>query len=315
MISVNDNVTKYVDKLLDREEELNVKSYYLENQATVIDCGIKSPGSIGAGIILASISLGGLGKISVVPAIIDEYYIHFSQAYINRPSIACLGSQKPAWKLKIEGYNGTAYGPARAISQKPKAIYTAIDYSDDSETAIINIESMALPGEKEIDAIAKQCNTDPECVVALVAPANSIASSVVNSTRTVEWAMNRLFQLGYNINDIITASSATPIAPIRSDEHEFLGSSFDSISYYGMAQIYAKCHDDRFKEATSISSKSYGKGFMTLVKESQGDLSKVDPAMFSPARLIVNGVQDGTLQGYGKLNAAMLMASYGLKKA
>ncbi|MCD1295725.1 methenyltetrahydromethanopterin cyclohydrolase [Methanocella sp. CWC-04] len=313
MISINDNVTRYIDEILDREEELNVKSYYLENQATVIDCGVNAVGSIGAGILYAMVSLGGFGKISMVPGIIDDYYLHFSQVYIDSPYLACLGSQKPAWKLKIEGYTGTAFGPARAISQKPKALYSAIDYTDDSETAIINIESQALPGEKEIDFIAKQCSTDPECVVALVAKPNSIAGSIVNSTRTVEWVLNRLYQLGYDTRNITSASSATPIAPVMSGEQESMGVSFDSIAYYGMAFLYAKCQDERFKDAVSASSKNYGKGFLSIMKESQGDYSKVDPAMFTTARLTVNGLEDGITKGYGKLNPSMLMTSYGLK--
>ncbi|HTX43369.1 MAG TPA: methenyltetrahydromethanopterin cyclohydrolase, partial [Methanocella sp.] len=46
---------------------------------------------------------------------------------------------------------------------------------------------------------------------------------------------------------------------------------------------------------------------------SQGDYSKVDSTMFAPAKLMVNGLQDGSLETYGKLNAVMLLESYGLK--
>ncbi len=314
MISVNESVTKYVDKLLDREEEFSIKSYYLENKATVIDCGVSATGSIGAGILYAMISLGGLGEVSVVPGIIDSNYFNFAQTYIDRPAIACLCCQKPAWKFKADGFAGTGYGPARTISQKPKAIFSAINYSDDAETAVINIETQTMPGVKELDYIAKQCSTDPECVVALIARPNSIVSSIVNSTRVVEWAMNRLFQMGYDVKDIMSASSACPVAPLKKEESDFIGASFDSIAYYGMAYFYAKNRDDKFKESTSMSSKSYGKCFKTLLKESQGDFSKIEPTMFAPARILVNGVQDGSMEAYGKLDPAMLLESYGLKR-
>jgi methenyltetrahydromethanopterin cyclohydrolase len=314
MISVNDSVTKYVDKLLDREEELGIKSNYLENKAMVIDCGVNSPGSIEAGILYSMISLGGLGNVTVVPGIIDNYYINFVQAIIDRPAIACLCSQKPAWKFKADGFAGTGYGPARAISQKPKNIFTAINYSDDSEIAVINIETQALPGTKELDYVARQCSTDPECVVALIARPNSIVNSIVNSTRVVEWAMNRLFQLGYDVKDIASASSVCPVSPLKKEESDFLGASFDSIAYYGMAYFYVKSRDDKFKDITSLSSRSYGKSFKTLLKESQGDFSKVDAAMYAPARILVNGMQDGSLEVYGKLDPLMLLESQGLKR-
>ena len=314
MISVNESVTKYVDKLLDSEEELGIRSHYLENKATVIDCGVNSPGSIGAGVLYSMISLGGLGTVSIVPGIIDNYYINFAQAIIDRPAIACLCSQKPAWKFKADGFAGTGYGPARTISQKPKNIFSVINYSDDAETAIINIETQAMPGAKELDYVARQCSTDPECVVALIARPNSIVSSVVNSTRVVEWAMNRLFQTGYDVKDILSASSVCPVSPLKKEEPDFLGASFDSIAYYGMAYFYARGRDDKFKDITSLSSKSYGKSFKALLKESQGDFSKVDPAMYAPARILVNGVQDGTLEAYGKLDPLMLLESQGLKR-
>jgi methenyltetrahydromethanopterin cyclohydrolase len=126
--------------------------------------------------------------------------------------------------------------------------------------------------------------------------------------------MNRLFQLGFDIKDISSASGACPIAPLKKDETDFVGSSFDSIAYYGMAYMYTTGHDDRFLEATSMSSKSYGKSFKSLLKESQGDYSKVDPTMFAAARIMVNGIQDGSLETYGKLDPAMLLESYGLKR-
>lgn len=314
MISINENVTKYVDQLLDTEEELGIKSYYLENRATVIDCGVNSAGSIGAGILYATISLGGLGRISMAPGIIDSNYINFIQTYVDKPAIACLCSQKPAWKFKADGFTGTGYGPARAIAQKPKAIYSALNYTDDAETAVINIETQTLPGTKELEYVAKQCSTDPECVVALVAKPRSMVSSIVNATRVIEWTLNRMFQLGYDTRDIISATGACPLAPMKAEEQDFIGASFDSIAYYGMSYLYAKGHDDKFKDVSSLSSKSYGKSFKALLKETQGDYSKIDPTMFAPARVAINGIQDGTIETYGKLDPGMLLASYGLKK-
>lgn len=313
MISINDNVTVFVDEILNKEEELNVKSYYLDNGATVIDCGIGMGGSMQAGILYSRISLGGLAKINIVPGIIDGIYLHFSQAFIDRPAIACLCSAKPAWKIKTEGYIGTGFGPARAISGKPKAIFSVIDYVDEPETTVLCVESSTLPGIKEADYIAKQCATEPDCVVMLAASPGSLAGSIVNSTRTVEWALNRLFQSGYEVRDIASASSATPIAPVRPDVQDFMGSSFDSIAYYGMAHLYVKAHDDRFKDAVSEPCKLYGKPFKALIKEAGGDYSKIDPAMFAPAKLVVNGMSDGTLKAYGRLDAGALLTSYGLK--
>ena len=312
MFSINENVTAYVDELLNREEELNIKSYFLENRSTVIDCGVEASGSIGAGLLCAAISLGGLGRAALVPGVIDGFYLQFAQTWIDRPAIACLCSQKAAWKLKVDTYQATAFGPARASAQKPKSLYTALDYADDAETAIVNLEAGALPGARQMDFIAKQCSTDPECVVALVAKPNSIVGSIINSTLAVGWTLNRLFQLGFDVRAITSGSSAVPVAPLRPDEAGFIGASFDSIAYYGMVSLYTQALGDAFKSATADASRSYGRGFQDLLKDAQGDYSKVDGAMFAPARLMVNG-HSGELQAYGRLNPAMLLATYGIK--
>ncbi len=312
MFSINENVTCYVDELLNREEELNVRSYYLENQSTVIDCGVEAAGSIGAGILSAMIGMGGLGKVSIVPGIIDSYYLQFTQVWVDMPAIACLCSQMPGWKIKVDDFSATASGPARAIVQKPKQVFSAINYEDDSETAVVLLLTSKLPAAKELDFIAKQCSTEPECVVVLAARPNSITGSIVNSTRAVEWAMVRLLQLGYDVKEITSASSAVPIAPIRADEQDHTSAAMDSIAYYGMVSLYAKAANDLFGSATSDNSKSSGKSFKVLLKDAQGDLSKVDPTMLAPARLMVNG-HDGSLKAYGRLDPAMLLTSFGLK--
>ena len=249
MISINESATRFVDELLDKEDKLDIKSHYLENKSEYADRLRRRNGREGrrTGILYSMISLGGLGKVSISPGVIDSFYINFVQTYIDKPAIACLCSQKPAWKLKTEGYIGTAYGPARAISQKPKAIFSAVHYEDDAETAVVNIETSSLPTVREMEYIAKQCSTDPECVVALVSRPNSIVGSVVNGTRPIEWMMNRLLQLGYPVNDVSSASSVCPMAPIFKDEQDFVGASFDSIAYYGMLYAYVKGQDDKFK--------------------------------------------------------------------
>jgi methenyltetrahydromethanopterin cyclohydrolase len=58
MFSINESDTPYIDELLGREEELGVRSYYLENQSTVIDLGIETCGSLGAGMLATGIAAG-----------------------------------------------------------------------------------------------------------------------------------------------------------------------------------------------------------------------------------------------------------------
>ncbi len=68
-------------------------------------------------------------------------------------------------------------GPARALALKPKHTYEVIEYEDDSDFAVIALESSTLPNEKIMDYIASECGVESSCVVAVVAPTNSLVGS------------------------------------------------------------------------------------------------------------------------------------------
>ncbi len=214
-------------------------------------------------MLATGIALGGLGKVTLVPGIIDGFYLQFAQVWVDNPAIACLCSQMPGWKIKTEDFSGMAFGPARAIAQKPKNVFAAVDYVDDSETAVVLLWSQKLPTAKDMEYIAKQCSTDAECVVALVARHNSIAGSIINSARAVEWAMARLLQLGYDVREVASASSAVPVAPLMADNQDYAIASMDSIAYYGMArcipQVRTTCSRAPRPKARSPTARASGR--------------------------------------------------------
>ncbi|MEM0330759.1 MAG: methenyltetrahydromethanopterin cyclohydrolase, partial [Archaeoglobaceae archaeon] len=135
MLSVNEIALEIVETMLDYEEELRIQSKKLENDATIVDCGVNVPGSYEAGILYTQICMGGLADVNIVVDTIRDVPFAFITEYTDHPAIACLGSQKAGWAIKVEKYFAMGSGPARALALKPKKTYEKIGYEDDADVA------------------------------------------------------------------------------------------------------------------------------------------------------------------------------------
>lgn len=310
MISVNEIALDIVEDMMDYEEELRIESVRLENKATVIDCGVNVAGGYEAGVMFTKVCMGGFCDVSITMNRIEEFMLPFISVYTDQPPISCLGSQKAGWKISVGDYFAMGSGPARALALKPKETYEQIEYEDDSEYAIIALESNRLPDEDVMDYIAGECDVEPEDVYAIVAPTASIVGSVQISGRIVETAVYKLTELGYNPKKIISASGSCPIAPVMGDDVRAMGVTNDSIIYYGSAYLVLAEFSDLFRKVPSSESSDYGKPFYEIYRDAGYDFYNIDKNLFAPAQVTFNTIEDGGVHVFGKLNAEVLINSY-----
>jgi len=156
MLSVNETALDIVEEMIDLSEEFKIKAHTLDNGATVIDCGVEVAGSYEAGLAFTDACMGGLGTATLCMRSIGNV----------------LGS-----------------GPARALAQKPAALFKRIAYHDDADCAVIVLESNRLPDDEVMQFIADGCGVDVGDVFALVAPTACIVGSVQVSGRVIETAI------------------------------------------------------------------------------------------------------------------------------
>ncbi len=310
MVSVNEMAMDIVEDMLDFEEELRIESKKLENGSTVIDCGVNVPGGYEAGLMYTQICMGGLAEVSIVTDTINDIPFAFITEYTDHPAVACLGSQKAGWAVSVGKYFAMGSGPARALALKPKKTYEQIEYQDDSEYAVIALEASKLPNEEVMDFIAKECEVEPENVYAVVAPTASIAGSVQISGRIVETAIYKMAEIGYDPKLIISGAGRCPIAPILENDLKAMGSTNDSMMYYGSVFLTVEKYDEILKNVPSNTSKDYGKPFYEIFKAANYDFYKIDPNLFAPAQIAVNDRSTGKTYVHGKLNAEVLLKSY-----
>ena len=310
MLSVNEIALDIVEDMLDFEEELRIKSKRLDNGATVIDCGVEVPGSYQAGIMYTEICMGGLADVDIVVDTINGIPFPFVTEYTDHPAIACLGSQKAGWALKVDDYFAMGSGPARALALKPKKTYEQIDYKDDAEYAVIALEANKLPDEKVMEFVAKECDVEAEDVYAVVAPTASIVGSVQISGRIVETAIYKMAEIGYDPKLIVSGSGRCPIAPVLENDLKAMGATNDSMMYYGSVFLTVKEYDEILKNVPSNTSRDYGKPFYEIFKAANYDFYKIDPNLFAPAQIAVNDLSSGKTYVHGELNAEVILKSY-----
>ncbi len=301
------------EEMMDWSEELKVKTMELDNGSKVVDCGINVEGGYEAGLMFTDICMGGFGASSITVHKVNDIPLAFVDIFTDHPAISCLGAQKAGWRISVDKYFAMGSGPARALALKPKKTYERIKYEDDYDYAVIALESNQLPDEKVMESIAVASHVEPANVIALVAPTASIVGSVQVSGRVVETAIFKLNELGYDTTRIVSGSGCAPIAPVVKDDLKAMGSTNDSVIYYGSVFLTVRGFDEAlFKQVPSTTSRDYGKPFYRTFKDSGYDFFKIDANVFAPAEITVNDLETGKTYHTGHLNGEVILESYGI---
>ena len=312
-LSINNMAMPLVRDMIDRQGELGVAVVEQENGATCIDCGVHVPGGYRAGSLFVETCLGGLAETAITLGRMGDVPVPFLHISVNRPALACLGSQKAGWVLKVGGYSAMASGPARALAQKPKATYRTIDYRDHSTRGIIALEADTLPGEEVTGFIARECGIDPRGLYVLVAPTRSLVGSIQISARVITATLHKLEEMGYDVLRIHHAAGRSPIAPVKRTGIDAMGATNDCNIYYGSVSLVAEGYDPVFATLPSETSPDYGRPFARVLKGAGYDFLKVDSLLaFSPAEVTINDSGSGEVYHFGRLNTDVLLESFGI---
>lgn len=319
-VSVNRHGLNVVKDVMNRAEDLAVTVEENRDGTTIIDMGVEAKGGFLAGKYLTDICLGGLGHTELNTINVGGLVLPSIVVAADYPSIALLGSQFAGWQIKVgeakDQYFAMGSGPARAISLKPKELYQKIDYKDESDAAVIVLETDVKPPEAATRFIAEKCRVDPKRLYVAIAPTSSVAGSTQISGRIVESGLHKLSESGLDPKKVRYGIGEAPIAPIHPKSMKAMGRTNDMILYGGRVYFEAELElDEELKkivQATpSSASKSYGKPFYDLFKEAGFDFYKIDPGLFAPAVVTVNNLTTGRVTTAGKINEEILLQSIG----
>ena len=321
--SVNKLTQPLVQHLLDNADKLRLGVERLANGCTLIDAGIKAPGGIEAGRIIAEICLGGMGTVSINHSTYTENWPLSVNVHTGNPVLGCLGSQYAGWSLSHDKYYALGSGPARALATKLKngkqepveELYKELDYQDSFNSTVLVIENDSAPPLEIIEKIASACKVEPSKLTIIVTPTSSLAGGVQVVARVLEVAMHKAHALHFPLEHIIDGSGSAPVCPPHPNFVKAMGRTNDAILFAGQVHLFVKGTDTAAeklaKELPSSTSKDYGRPFAEIFKQYEYDFFKIDPMLFSPASVIVTAVESGNSFRSGKLDNALLDQSFG----
>ena len=311
MESLNRMAIELADEALEFAAELGVTPHELSNGATAIDFGVDADGGIEAGLLLTELQTGGLATVQSRMDTVAGTPIPHVEVTTDHPGLALLGSQKAGWEISEEGFEGLGSGPARALVAE-ETEFQALDYADTFDLAVLAIESDQLPSAAVTAHIADRAGVAPEAVYVPTCRTASVAGSVSGAGRAAELAVFRLFELGYDPEDILTASGSAPVPPVPGDEETAMGRVNDSVVYGGQVHLTVREDHEALEDVASTAAVTYGEPFREIYAHVDWDLSDIDPAVFGPAQVTID-VRGGPTYTAGDVHEAILAESFGLE--
>ena len=314
---VNATAAPLVVELEERADALRVGITRMEGGTRVVDAGIEHPGGIEAGLLIARICMGGLGDVALRSSPVFPDWPWQVEVRTSQPVLACLGAQYAGWSLgfdKPEKFHALGSGPARALAAR-EPLFEVLGYRDRADSACLVLETDRNPPAALAEKVSRNCNVSPERLTLVLTPTGSLAGVVQIAARVVEVALHKAHEIGFPLDAIVDGTGTTPLPPPIDDALTAMGRTNDTILFGGQVQLFVSCPDEQAEDLAarlpSSSSKDYGKPFAEVFRDYGYDFFKVDPMLFSPARVSVTSLGSGRTFHGGRLDAELLERSFG----
>lgn len=318
-LSVNALAAPIVDSLVDNQQALRVKAYRLKNGVRIVDAGIEVPGGLEVGRMVTEICMGGMGRARIRSANVFGRWKWHIDVHSTNPVLACLASQYAGWSLSHgsgkEGFNALGSGPARALGSREE-LFHELAYRDRAGDAVMVIEVDKPPPLELTRKIAEMCKVSPRRLTLILTPTSSLAGSVQVVGRVLEVAMHKVHAVGFPLEEILDGAASAPLCPPAPDFLNAMGRTNDAIIFGGHVHLFVTSGDDAAQDLAnklpSNGSRDFGRPFAQIFKDYGYDFYKIDPMLFSPARVAVTSMKTGRTFQAGALHEELLDRSFGV---
>jgi methenyltetrahydromethanopterin cyclohydrolase len=314
-INLNQRAYDVVQRLIARADELRVSTSELSNGCRVIDCGVKSEGGIAAGIELARVCMSDLATVSIIPGEIAGIGWPHLQVITDHPVASCLFSQYAGWQISVEKYFAMGSGPMRAACATEE-LFGRLGYHEEQDSAVGVLETAQLPDAAVAEMISEKTGVPLSRLVLLAARTSSQAGNLQIVARSIETALHKLFELGFDVNRIRSAQGSAPLSPVADNDLTSIGRTNDAILYGGRVSLMVVGDDKSLLEigpqVPASASKDYGKPFLNIFEEAGRDFYKIDPLLFSPAELVFQNLDSGAVHHFGAIDHQIVSQSFGI---
>ena len=279
----------------------------------VIDCGVRAPGGLAAGVALAEICMAGLGTVSLASGHAGLWPGPAVQVSTDQPVAACMAAQYAGWQITGGKYFAMGSGPMRAACGR-EAIFDVIGHREQASCAVGVLESSQLPPAEVCSRLALDCRVAPSALTLLVARTASLAGTVQVVARSVETCLHKLHELGFDLARVQSGYGVAPLPPVAADDLTGIGRTNDAVLYGGSVTLWVRGDDDDLStigpRVPSSSSADHGRPFAAIFEKSGRDFYKIDPLLFSPAEVTFINLDTGRTHRFGELRPDVIRQSF-----
>jgi methenyltetrahydromethanopterin cyclohydrolase len=311
--TLNERAMRLADYVASTAAALRVNATTLANGARVIDCGVKTPGGLQAGLSLARVCLAGQAEVSLVPGDIAGVSCPSVIVTTDQPIAACMASQYAGWQIAVGKFFAMGSGPMRAAYGKEE-LFQHIPGKETAPVAVGVLETRKMPDDAVADHIATALGLPPGKLTLLAAPAASMAGTLQVVARSLETALHKLHELKFDLAQVVSGFGSAPLPPVAKDEIGAIGRTNDAILYGGRVTIWVNAEDDQLAEVgpkvPACASSDYGAPFASIFQRCNQDFYKIDPMLFSPAEIVLGNLRTGRCFAFGKTRPDVLHRSF-----
>ena len=312
-LGMNERAWRLADQHIERSAELQIALHRLANGARVLDAGAEVVGGLGAGLMLAELCMGGLGRVAFTSLTIGGDEWPGVDVWTDHPAASCMASQYAGWAIDPDGFFAMGSGPLRAKARVEKDLFRKLDYAEDATRGVLVLEGRVLPNEGVAEWVAGRAGVAPENLIFAVAPTASLAGGVQISARVLETGLHKMETIGFDVRRVVSAIGTAPVPPVAKNDIKAIGRTNDCILYGGQARYTVRAEDDELAELTeqlpASASSDYGTPFSEIFKQYDHDFYKIDPMLFSPGEVWLTSATSGQTFHAGRLNPDVLRAS------
>ncbi len=299
--------------------KLNVASIRSDSGVAIYDFGVKSKGSLTAGCLLAELCMAGLSRVSASDSNSFSDLVNTDEAQTwvtvetESPVQACMGAQYAGWPIAHEKFFAMGSGPMRAVRGK-EHVLKELNLIEKSDRLVGVMETDTLPNDDVLELIANECSVTSDQLHLMVAPVTSLAGTVQVVARSVETALHKMFEIGFDLTTIVSGRGIAPLPPLANDTMSGIGWTNDAILYAGSVHLVVDTDDQTIEklgpQIPSCSSSDFGQPFAAIFEKYDRDFYKIDPLLFCPAKVTLENRRSGNQFTFGQICWDVLQSSF-----
>ncbi len=299
--------------MIAQSERLKIAVHRDASGATILDCGVHAAGGLEAGRLLAEVCMAGLGEVRFAAGTAESWRMPGVSVHTDHPVAACMAAQYAGWQISVEGYFAMGSGPMRAMAAR-ETLFETIGHWEADQEAVGVLESAELPSTEVCRQLARQCHLEGEALTLLVAPTASIAGTLQVVARSVETAMHKLHEAGFDLDRVESGFGTAPLPPVADSDLAAMGRTNDAVLYGAEVTLWVRGDEASLgavgPQIPSSASPDHGKPFGVIFEEHGRDFYAIDPGIFGPAVVALFGLDTGRSYRFGRVMPEVLQQSF-----